>query len=250
MNHKFWSHIIKGSILLFTVSLSCCTEYRTNYRYHECLVNKIICLYRSEIEQRENKEALWLCPPSYIRKALHGTTFEYLIEAKPADLIPTSGKKALQTTNLMIDLLNEAKKNKICIGWKGINMIDGSQIHVADHTAYSPSELFLCYFIQCAAESDEKNDYNLKLNGSTTLLMMAACMGSVELIEYLVKHGARLNDGTSERWCSDGGKGRTALHFAALANHKKAYNYLLQLGANPNIKDGYGKKACDYWIVD
>lgn len=87
------------------------------------------------------------------------------------------------------------------------------------------------------------------VNGSPALrfppIVHAAGIGSVSMINCLVKHGANVNIGTFKTLKSSDGnaemaKGCRALHVALKDGHVGAYRALLKAGADPNAADKQG----------
>jgi ankyrin repeat protein len=74
------------------------------------------------------------------------------------------------------------------------------------------------------------------VGGGGTPLHAAASNNNVELIGYLLKHGALIN----RKGCKDG---KTALMVAAESERKEAVSVLLQLGADKSLKDKDGNEA-------
>lgn len=72
----------------------------------------------------------------------------------------------------------------------------------------------------------------------TTVLMMAAMNGHADVLPYLLKAGARINDANKS--------GYTALMLAARAGHTEVVESLLEAGANKYLKDGSGQNAADH----
>lgn len=65
-----------------------------------------------------------------------------------------------------------------------------------------------------------------------TLLMNAACYGRVEIVKYLINHGANVN--------AKDNAGLTALHFAVKDANKGIITLLLDAGADVNCRNNYG----------
>lgn len=63
---------------------------------------------------------------------------------------------------------------------------------------------------------------------SMTLLMAAANGGAINVIKLCLEHGASLH--------AMNANGKTALHFAAAGAQSQAVNFLLQHGADPNLR--------------
>ena len=67
-----------------------------------------------------------------------------------------------------------------------------------------------------------------------TALHLAACCGHIEVVDYLLGHGARINQ--PEAW----GHRNTALHMACTEGHVGVVQLLLDRGADPSIRDSHG----------
>uniref|UniRef100_A0A8C6XNQ6 Uncharacterized protein n=1 Tax=Naja naja TaxID=35670 RepID=A0A8C6XNQ6_NAJNA len=76
-------------------------------------------------------------------------------------------------------------------------------------------------------------DVNATNSANETLLHVAATHGHLEIIDYLISKGAKLEVKDN--------KGRTPLHRAAEKGHDKAVNRLLQAGANMYSLDQEGR---------
>jgi ankyrin repeat protein len=91
-----------------------------------------------------------------------------------------------------------------------------------------------------------------------TPLMMAAYFANIKVIKVLVQHGANVNDTSycGEDCASDVAKETTPLMIVVGAGGSKlnifrCVRYLLNHGANPNIKNARNECAidiCSYWI--
>jgi ankyrin repeat protein len=77
-----------------------------------------------------------------------------------------------------------------------------------------------------------------KMTGGFTALLFAAQQGDVESARILLAAGANVNDSTPE----DG----SALVVATASGHEKLALFLLEKGADPNAKDGYGIAPLHY----
>ena len=84
--------------------------------------------------------------------------------------------------------------------------------------------------------------YGAKVNGLGALAM-AAEYGQFEMMELLFQYGADVNDDAKDRAeeCIDYIEGVTALHQAAKAGRIDAVDFLLNHGANPDLKDEDGQ---------
>ncbi len=67
------------------------------------------------------------------------------------------------------------------------------------------------------------------------LIHFVARIGSLDELDLLVRSGARVN--------APGDMGFTPLHYAAMRGHAKMAQKLLDLGANPSIKNEWGQTA-------
>jgi ankyrin repeat protein len=81
-----------------------------------------------------------------------------------------------------------------------------------------------------------------KARGGFTPLMFAARSGDLESVKVLLAAGAHVNEGTPE----DG----TPLVLAIASGHEAVARYLLDHGADPNAKDGYGITALHWALQD
>jgi ankyrin repeat protein len=71
-----------------------------------------------------------------------------------------------------------------------------------------------------------------------TILHRAAREGHLDVLQYFISLGARVNVGDRNGW--------TPLHFAALYGHLSIVQFLVQSGADTNIKDKDGDTALDW----
>ncbi len=83
---------------------------------------------------------------------------------------------------------------------------------------------------------------NVKTARGNTVLHMAAIDsnssdGNIPAIRFILEHGAGINE--------TDGNGTTALHFAALWGSEKAVRYLIERGADTEIRDASGKRPVD-----
>ena len=94
-------------------------------------------------------------------------------------------------------------------------------------------------FSECIVNILGVNDRNKK---GWSPIIVAAYHGRKDLIEFLIKNGADINDKNY--------RGTTVLMYAKYFSIKKRNNefftYLIKLGANPALKDWSGKTICDY----
>lgn len=79
------------------------------------------------------------------------------------------------------------------------------------------------------------SDLNQQISDGDALLHLITCVGSLDEVELLVVSGARVN--------APGDMGFTALHLAAMKGDLKMAKKLLDLGANPRIKNEWGQTA-------
>ena len=115
------------------------------------------------------------------------------------------------------------------------------QLLLATNKINHPENLI---FVACAGNSVPNVELLLKYGGSPndtlqngySALFMAINFGSNEVVEYLLKHGAKVNQSN----------GMTALMFAVSSGYVKKVSILLAFGADKKIKDSNGKTAIDY----
>jgi ankyrin repeat protein len=81
-----------------------------------------------------------------------------------------------------------------------------------------------------------------RVRGGFTPLMFAAREGDVESARLLLEAGANVNDATEEEG--------SVLVVASASGHEKLAIFLLDKGADPNVKDGYGVAAIHYALHD
>lgn len=77
-----------------------------------------------------------------------------------------------------------------------------------------------------------------KTNGGFTALLFAAQQGDVESARILLAHGADVSESTPEEG--------SALVLASASGHEKLSLFLLDNGADPNAKDGFGIRPLHY----
>lgn len=82
-------------------------------------------------------------------------------------------------------------------------------------------------------------DVNWTDSEGRTALHMAVDRNNLEIVEFLIKHGANLNIQDHE--------GSTPLHYAALCEHKEMCATLLSHGADKNIRCASGEVAGDFY---
>ena len=81
------------------------------------------------------------------------------------------------------------------------------------------------------------SDINQTRSDNDALIHLAASYGGRDEIALLVASGARVN--------AVGGEGYTPLHWAAVEGRLDVINTLLDLGADPRIKNEFGSTALD-----
>ncbi len=110
------------------------------------------------------------------------------------------------------------------------------------------AELFdmLCFNITYGSSGLAKfhieNGYDVNtqsLDNANTFLIHASQQGFLDLVKYLIKHGADPN--------MQNKYGCTALHYAVRYNFEEIIKYLIKYGANPYIKNNKGE-TCDSFI--
>jgi len=80
---------------------------------------------------------------------------------------------------------------------------------------------------------------NDTLDNGYSMLMYASSFGSYEILDYLLKNGAKVNQTRKT-------DGMTPLMFAAFKGEPKKVALLLKYGANKRIRDLDGKLALNY----
>ncbi|MCP4134951.1 MAG: ankyrin repeat domain-containing protein [bacterium] len=91
------------------------------------------------------------------------------------------------------------------------------------------------YLVEEMGANIEEKDY-----GGTTALMLAAHRNKLDIVSYLVEHGA---DITLQEQDQAGELGKTALMFAADRGNLEIVQYLVSLGADSAPKNKYGESA-------
>ena len=81
----------------------------------------------------------------------------------------------------------------------------------------------------------ELSDINQPRSDDDALIHLIACIGSLDEMDLLVRSGARAD--------ALGDLGFTALHNAAMTGRSEMAQKLLDLGANPSIKNEWGQIA-------
>ena len=98
--------------------------------------------------------------------------------------------------------------------------------------AYANDSALVLKLLKQGAELEWRNP------DGRTALNIACCYGSYEAAEALCAHGAELDTRSDRRQ-------RTPLIVAAANGHPKICAMLLALGADPSLKDKYGRTALD-----
>lgn len=81
---------------------------------------------------------------------------------------------------------------------------------------------------------------SIKNSAGDMLLHVAASMGRMENVKYLLSIGSPVNE--------KGDFGYTPLHYAAESGFKDVYTYLVRQGANEDVKNAYGDVARDLFV--
>lgn len=103
--------------------------------------------------------------------------------------------------------------------------------------AYSGQTEVVRTYIENGVDPNAINDDGIEM----TALMYAASNGKVEVIKYLLTHGADINRRKKS--------GATALMLAANSNNEDAVNILLESGAEPNIRDKMENTALIFAVM-
>lgn len=84
-----------------------------------------------------------------------------------------------------------------------------------------------------------------------TPLMMAAFLGDMDAVRFLVSKGVAVNQTNIRKQGEDGNasptSGQTALHYAAIGGHRDVYDYLLRHGATPHVRGADGRIPRQLW---
>ena len=89
---------------------------------------------------------------------------------------------------------------------------------------------------------ENPEEINLTDKNGNTSLHLACEKGIPEMIQILIKYGAKLD---AQNKCP----GWTAVHFAAYEGHEETLKLLLESGAQPNVEDWQGDTA-ESWALD
>ena len=121
----------------------------------------------------------------------------------------------------------------------------GAEVHARSKVFPMPEPFTIPCTVKDPCEDGRKegNTYSPtvhfpKTAGGFTPLLFAAQQGDVESARVLLAHGADINEATPE----DG----SALVVASASGHEKLALFLLEKGANPNAKDGFGISPLHY----
>src|SRR5262245_2659422 len=86
---------------------------------------------------------------------------------------------------------------------------------------------------------DSLADFDIKTGQwPTTALQLHSYQNNSLGMRKELESGASIDEADSA--------GRTALHWAVFGNHQQAVWYLLESGASPNVRDGFGYLPIDY----
>eukprot|EP00823_Brevimastigomonas_motovehiculus_P001463 TRINITY_DN11991_c0_g1_i1.p1 TRINITY_DN11991_c0_g1~~TRINITY_DN11991_c0_g1_i1.p1 ORF type:complete len:237 (+),score=72.23 TRINITY_DN11991_c0_g1_i1:109-819(+) len=87
----------------------------------------------------------------------------------------------------------------------------------------------------CKLIETDKSSIEVRDSSQKTPLIVATINGSLEMVTLLLKHGAVVNCSTNKSTGS-----WSPLHIAAKNNYFKIVDFLLQNGANPDIRNAFG----------
>ena len=152
----------------------------------------------------------------------------------------------------------ESRKGQTALMWAAANrhsdivqtlLEHGADVHARSNVFDEPEP----FTIACTAEEpclDGRRDgtsysphvHFPKTTGGFTPLLFAAQQGDVESARILLAHGADVNEATPEEG--------SALVIASASGHEKLALFLLENGANPNAKDGFGIRPLHYALHD
>lgn len=113
-----------------------------------------------------------------------------------------------------------------------INEIEDIILDMGCTAEYMPDEEDVIPDSQIISSIRKINNLDQPDRDGRTLLMNAACYGRVEIIKYLINHGASVNVKDKS--------GLTALHFAVKDANKGIIILLLDAGADINCTNIYG----------
>lgn len=131
---------------------------------------------------------------------------------------------------------------------------DSSREYYTPHYPQQIKEAFHIYLQeQVNAGKNPKDAYEQFSFANETLLMMAAYTNDMALAEFLIGQKVDVNQRAYEEKERTPIVGfgshvaETALHYAARAGNKQMYDFLVQHGADKNIRNKNNKKPMEVW---
>lgn len=203
-------------------------------------------VFRDELKAMREKEETWRSNPDVWKKILGEEQYELYINSfkflanmdAREELIPAftlKGYKSPRVTKELMRDIHAAIESPFPSYQKHVLFSGGW---------YSIREILIHEFLICAAECDMSQNYNKRIRSNESPLMLATVLGEIQIVKYLIDHGAMLNDISGEFYYQEylhkkiriHPGGETVLHYAAKSGQAEIYDYLIR------ISSSYGNK--------